>query len=149
MEMHNWKSAPRINLDAVGVSMDKNIAEFISKPSESIQPSQPSERSAMSANKPSLPSNRPSLPSKLIPNRAGRCFYVPLVIGGVPMSFLYDTGANLTYIDQGTVDSYGLQSFVHHCRYKEGKGIKVTTVSGTAMNSTLDGCDGTADFSLA
>jgi hypothetical protein len=39
MEVHNWRSAPRINLDAVGVSMSKNISEFFSKPCESTQPS--------------------------------------------------------------------------------------------------------------
>jgi hypothetical protein len=67
------------------------------------QSSQTSEESDKNADE---PFNRPTLPSKLVPNLAGWSFYVPAVVGGVPMSFLYDTGANLTYVDQGTVDNY-------------------------------------------
>jgi hypothetical protein len=39
------------------------------------------------------------LPSKLVPNFPGCSFFVPAVVGSVPMSFLYDTGANLTCVE--------------------------------------------------
>jgi hypothetical protein len=97
------------------------------------QSSQTSEQSDKNADK---PFNRPSLPSKLFPNLAGRSFYVPAVVGGIPMSFLYDTGANLAYVNEGTVDIYGLQSFFRDCRDKKGRGIRVKTASGEAESST-------------
>jgi hypothetical protein len=52
------------------------------------------------------------------------------------MSFLYDTGANLNYIDQGTVEEYGHQSFIRECHDPKGKGIIVKTVGGQATSST-------------
>jgi hypothetical protein len=83
-----------------------------------------------------MSADKPRLPSNITPNLAGRSLYVPAVVGGIPMSFLYDTGANLTYIDQGMVDDYGLKSYLHDCCDKEGKGIEVKTVDGSAMSST-------------
>jgi hypothetical protein len=55
-----------------------------------------------------LGTGRPRLPPSPQPDEPGQSFYVPVVINGVPFSFLHDTGANQTYMDKETVRRHGL-----------------------------------------